>query len=59
MMYDSLQKKIVPLLMMLLFTRHMDQAVPAVKTSDLILTSTIGDEKKFNYALKQQTEKNL
>ncbi len=42
--------------MILSFTRPTAQAVPVAKTSGPDTYSTIGDEKKYNYALQQQTK---
>ena len=56
MLYDSLQKKIVPLADDVIVYPAHGAGSSCGKNLGPDTYSTIGDEKKFNYALKQQTK---
>ncbi|MEJ0106713.1 MAG: hypothetical protein WDO19_31030 [Bacteroidota bacterium] len=59
MLYDSLQKKIVPLADNVIVYPAHGAGSSCGKNLGPDTYSTIGDEKKFNYALQQKTKEDL
>jgi hydroxyacylglutathione hydrolase len=59
MLYDSLQKKIIPLADAVIVYPAHGAGSSCGKNLGPDTYSTIGDEKKFNYALKQQTKESF